>query len=65
MLITAKASFMTKYISTLDDFRSVTLTSLVMKCLEKLVKTVIMQRTYSSLEPLQFAYRAEQGVEYI
>lgn len=47
----------------LDDFRPVALTSLVMKCLEKLVKRQIMHKTESSLDPLQFAYRNKRGIE--
>ncbi len=46
-------------VQVLDDFRPVALTSLVMKCFEKL----IMQRTQSSLDSLQFAYSSKRGVE--
>ena len=48
----------------LNDFRPVALTSLVMKTLEKLVKSLILLITESQLDPLQFAYRAGRGVEY-
>ena len=47
----------------LNDFRTVALTSLVMKTLEKLVKSLILPITESQLDPLQFAYRAGRGVE--
>ena len=47
----------------LNDYRPVALTSLVMKTLEKLVKSLILPITESQLDPLQFAYRAGSGVE--
>ena len=47
----------------LKDFRPVALTSLVMKTLEKLVKTLVLSVTECQLDPLQFAYRAGRGVE--
>ena len=47
----------------LNDLRPVALTSLVMKALEKLVKSMILPITESQLDPLQFAYRAGRGVE--
>ena len=47
----------------INDFRPVALTSLVMKTLEKLVKSLILPITESQLYPLQFADRAERGVE--
>jgi len=48
----------------LNDFRRVALTSLVMKCFEVLVKKVIiLSKTGNLLDPLQFAYRAKQGVD--
>ncbi len=53
----------THNVQVLDDFRPVALTSLIMKCFEKLVKKVIMQRTQSSLDSLQFAYTSKRGVE--
>lgn len=39
------------------------LTSLVVKCSEKLFKREIMQRTQRSLDPLEFAYRVKGGEE--
>ncbi len=47
----------------LNDFRPVALTSLVMKCLEKVVKDEILQQSKDSLDPLQFAFRQGRGVE--
>ena len=46
-----------------NDFRSIALTSLAMKCLEKIVKTEIRKETEHLLDPLQFAYRHGKGVE--
>lgn len=46
----------------LNDFRPVALTSLVMKCFEKLVKKVVLTKTENLLDPLQFVYRAKRGV---
>ena len=47
----------------LKDLRPVALTSLVMKCLEKLVKEEILSVVNPILDPLQFAYRPGRGVE--
>ena len=47
----------------LNDFRPVALTSLVMKTLEKLVKSLILTINESQLDPLQFAYRTGKGFE--
>ena len=44
----------------LNDFRPVTLTSLVMKQLEKLVKTELLVKTEFMLDPFQFAYRTRR-----
>ena len=48
---------------TLNDFRPVALTSMIMKQFEKLVKTEILTKTELLLDPLQFAYRANRGVQ--
>ena len=47
----------------LNNFRPVAVKSLVMKTLEKLVKSLILPITECQLDPLQFAYRAGRGVE--
>jgi len=47
----------------LNDFRPVALTSLIMKSFEKIIKQEIIAMTKSQLDPLQFAYRAGRGVE--
>ena len=46
-----------------NDFRPVALTSVVMKTLEKIVKSLVLAATEKSLDPLQFAYRAGRGVD--
>ena len=50
-------------ITQLNDFRPVALTSVVMKCLEKLI--LIRVKTYFSpvQDPFQFAYRSGRSVE--
>ncbi|KAK1794793.1 hypothetical protein P4O66_010001 [Electrophorus voltai] len=40
----------------IDDFRPVALTSVVMKCFEKLVRVFITSSLPASMDPLQFAY---------
>ncbi len=49
--------------TTLNDFRPVALTSMVMKQFEKLVKAEIITKTEHLLDPLQFAYRENRGVQ--
>ncbi len=50
-------------ISGLNDYRLVTLTSVVMKSFEKLVLAHLKDITGSSLDPLQFANRANRSVD--
>lgn len=45
----------------LNDFRPVALTSLIMKAFEKMIKQEILAITPLQLDPLQFAYRAGRG----
>ena len=47
----------------LNYFRPIALTSLVIKCFEKLIKKVLLIKTENLLDPQQFAYRARRGVE--
>ena len=47
----------------LNDLCPVALTSLVMKTLEKIVRSFILSVVQPTLDPLQFAYRAGRGVE--
>ncbi len=42
--------------SCLGDYRPVALTSVIMKCFEKLVKSYINSNIPANLDPLQFAY---------
>ncbi|KAK7939111.1 hypothetical protein WMY93_002437 [Mugilogobius chulae] len=44
---------------TLNDFRPVALTSLIMKSFEKIIKEAILLQVEDKLDPLQFAYRAK------
>ena len=48
---------------TLNDFRPVALTSLVMKQFERLIKSELVGKTESLLDPYQFAYREGRGVQ--
>ena len=45
------------------DYRPIALTSLVMKCFEKIMKTHILSQTQESLDVLQFAYQPNRGVD--
>ena len=47
----------------MNDFRPVALTSVPMKCLERLVLKHLKQHTENSLDPYQFAYRSKRGTE--
>lgn len=47
----------------LNDFRPVALTSLTMKTLEKIVRDNLLISVQDHLDPLQFAYRPQRGVE--
>ena len=47
----------------LNDFRSVAETSLVMKTLEKIMKSFSLSAVEPMLDPLQLAYRAGRGVD--
>lgn len=48
----------------LNDYRPVVLTSLVMKTFEKIVKEALMNTEEANLVPLQFAYRCGRVVAY-
>ena len=49
--------------SCFNDYRSAALTSIIMKCFERLVKSFITSSLADSLDPLQFAYRANRSTE--
>lgn len=46
-----------------NDLRPVALTSAVMKCFEKIILKQLLQEVSPLLDPNQFAYRAERGIE--
>ena len=47
--------------SELNHFRPVALTSIVMKCFERLILSHILPHVQSQLDPYQFAYRSRRG----
>ena len=47
----------------LNDYRPVALTPIVMKVLERIVLQRLMQQTDDRMDPYQFAYRQNRGVE--
>ncbi|KAK1801487.1 hypothetical protein P4O66_004511, partial [Electrophorus voltai] len=49
--------------SGLDDYRPVALTSVVMKCFDKLVRDFITSSLPASMDPLQFAYRHNRSTD--
>jgi len=46
-----------------NHYRPVALTSIIMKCLEKLLLNIILPVVAPQLDPLQFAYKAKRGTE--
>ena len=49
--------------SELNHYRPIALTSIIMKCLEKLLLNIILPLVTPHLDPLQFAYKAKRGTE--
>lgn len=49
--------------STLIDYRPIALTSVIMKCFERLIKTFITSSIPTTLDPLQFAYRSNRSTD--
>ena len=49
--------------SVLNDYRPVALTSIVMKCLERIVKKLLFEDVSHLMDQLQFAYRPGRGTE--
>lgn len=47
----------------LIDYRPVALTSVLCKCMERVVCQELFQAVIGKLDPLQFAYRVGRGVE--
>jgi hypothetical protein len=50
-------------ITELNDYRPVALTSVIMKCFERLVKDHISATLPATLDPLQFAYRPNRSTD--
>lgn len=50
-------------VSTLNDYCPVALTTIVMKCFERLVKSHIISRLPAAFDPFQFAYRPNRSTD--
>ena len=50
-------------ITELNDYHPVALTSVIMKCFERLVKDHITSTLPATLDPLQFAYRPKRSTD--
>ncbi|KAK1799569.1 hypothetical protein P4O66_000371 [Electrophorus voltai] len=50
-------------VSCLNDYRPIALTSIIMKCFERLVMRHIKTQLPPSLDPLQFAYRCNRSTD--
>jgi hypothetical protein len=50
-------------VTELNDYRPVALTSVIMKCFERLVKDHITSTLPVTLDPLQFAYRPNRSTD--
>ena len=48
---------------TMNDLRPVALTSIIMKCFEKIVLNLLREEVNKKLDPMQFAYKAKRSVE--
>ena len=46
-----------------NHYRPIALTSIIMKCLERLLLNIILPLVSPHLDPLQFAYKAKRGTE--
>ena len=47
----------------MNDFRSVALTSILAKCMERIVRNQLVASVADRMDPLQFAYKVRRGVE--
>ena len=47
----------------MNDFRPVALTSILAKCMERIVCNQLVASVADRMDPLQFAYKARKGVE--
>ena len=52
-----------KNVKEMNDLRPIALTSIVMKCMEKLVKSFLKRYVHNFEDPMQFAYQEGKGVE--
>ena len=50
-------------VTELNDYRPVALTSVIMKCFERLVRDHITSTLSDTLDPLQFAYRTNRSTD--
>ena len=50
-------------ITCLNDYRPITLTSIVMKCFERIIMSHIKKTIPDTLDPLQFAYRRNRSTD--
>ena len=49
--------------TTMKDFRPISLTSIIVKCMERVILSRLLQQAGDRLDPLQFAYRRNKSVE--
>ena len=47
----------------MNNFRPVALTCNIMKCFEKILLKNLLKQTITVIDPMQFAYRANRGVD--
>lgn len=50
-------------VTCLNDYRPIALTSIVMKCFERIIMTHIKKTIPDTLDPLQFAYRRNRSID--
>ena len=50
-------------ITCLNDYRPIALTSIVMKCFERIIMSHIKKAIPDTLDPLQFAYRRNRSTD--
>ena len=49
----------------LNDLRPIALIPIIMKCFERIMLHRLLKQTQGKLDPLQFAYKRNVGVEYV
>ena len=50
-------------VTCMNDYRPIALTSVIMKCFERLVKSFIWSPLPPTLDPMQFAYRSNRSTD--